>query len=149
MELERWQCRHFGRQVIVAGTLTPDSCNRQDEVPDLTGFFKPPHLPIKSTPLGARALSRSMMVAAFGEPSPKLTVLRTGIVRGRRRRLAFPVDVTVELLGKLGEVVLEVGQKNVIAELIQRHSCITRKPVSSNLQSFDHVRDRILFKNNT
>ena len=38
--------------------------------------FSPPHLPRNSTPLGCRAESRSMIVAALAEPMPKLTIDR-------------------------------------------------------------------------
>ncbi len=37
--------------------------------------FSPPHLPRNSTPLGIRAESRSITVAAFGEPIPKFTIV--------------------------------------------------------------------------
>ena len=38
--------------------------------------FSPPHLPRNSTALGGRAVSKSMIVAAFGEPMPKLIIVR-------------------------------------------------------------------------
>ena len=38
--------------------------------------FRPPHLPRKRTALGLTAVSRSITVAALGEPMPKLTIVR-------------------------------------------------------------------------
>jgi hypothetical protein len=43
--------------------------------PSLLSLFKPPHLPRKSTPLGMIALSKSITVAAFGLPMPKLIIV--------------------------------------------------------------------------
>jgi hypothetical protein len=37
-------------------------------------FFTPPHFPRKSTAVGLAAVSRSITVAAFGLPIPKLII---------------------------------------------------------------------------
>ena len=37
--------------------------------------FKPPHLPKNNTPFGFTATNRSIIVAAFGDPIPKLIIV--------------------------------------------------------------------------
>ena len=38
--------------------------------------LSPPHLPRNNTPLGFRATNKSIIVAALGEPIPKLIMLK-------------------------------------------------------------------------
>ena len=38
-------------------------------------LLRPPHFPRNKTPLGWRALSKSMIVAALGDPIPKLMMV--------------------------------------------------------------------------
>jgi hypothetical protein len=48
-------------------------------------------------------------------------------------------DFAIETLGKTLEVILKVGQEDVIAKLVQGHAGVTRQPIAGNLETFLHA----------
>ncbi len=104
--------------------------------------FKPPHLPRNSTPLGCRADSKSIIVAAFAEPMPKFTIDNPAEFVAACMGPALARNVAFEFFGKVADVVMEVGQPARSRRLIQRHAGVAGKPVSGNFKTIFHRRNR-------
>ena len=66
-------------------------------MPNFSGFFNPPHLPKNKTPLGLIQDNKSIIVAAFALPIPKLIMLRPSLfiaeVIGPPNPLIFVVNL--------------------------------------------------------
>ncbi len=53
-------------------------------------------------------------------------------------RFAFSLDVAGEHLCELVDIVPEVGQKDVVAEVFDRHPGVARQPVFGDLLTVNH-----------
>ncbi len=97
-------------------------------------FFSPPHLPRNSTAFGHdRADSRSIIVAAFGLPMPKLIMVMPSCVAAGHRAVQADHGCAGQCWRSCADVAAEVGQQDVFAELVQGHAGVARQPVVDDL----------------
>ena len=78
-------------------------------------------------------------MAAFGEPMPKLMIVRPCGIRGGLHRPVVAVDLAVKLLGEADDVVAEIREQHVGAELGERHPGVAGQPIGGDFGFGNHV----------
>ena len=81
-----------------------------------------------------------MIVAAFGEPMPKLMIVRPASFVDGLHRPVVAVDIAGETSRETLHVVAKIREQHVIAEAIERHARVAGEPVGGDFDLGDHLR---------
>ena len=81
------------------------------------------------------------MVAAFAEPIPKLIMVNPDELVDACN-VTFSGNVAIKLAGELTNIVIEIGEQNVVTKFVEFHSGVARQPVLGDFESIvasDHL----------
>ena len=126
------QGRNLRREIVVARSLSADRRDRKDQVAHVRPVLDAAAFSEKKDRLGldgAQEVHHGRRVrASHAEVDDRDLARRRG-----RHRLVAPVDGHLVGPGEQVHVPLEIGEEDVVAELLQRHTGVAREPVLHDL----------------
>ena len=128
LEHEGWQGRHLGREVVVARTLAPDAGNGQYQVASLALGCQSSALAQKEACLGAYGGEKVHDDGGIGASHAKVYYGQVAC-RGHAHVGRVVGFLQREVLAEDVHVVVEVGQQDVLAKVLQRVVGVSGQPV--------------------
>ncbi|KAG0942691.1 hypothetical protein G6F31_014830 [Rhizopus arrhizus] len=128
LQRERRQRRHFRRQVVARGALAADRGDRQHQVAQLVLALEPAALAQEQHRLGHHRRQQGHDDRGIGAAHAEVDH-GDAVDGGTGHRPVQADDGRAGQLGKGMQVAAEVGQQDVLAELVQGHAGIARQPV--------------------